>query len=180
MFQLTAPSDDFVTTAPWIFKVDMDIDLPVSDVWNILNDDGAWEHWLPELTKIEWKDTNNRERNSERTVTFKDPLFMILLGGPLKLYEVFDEWEKDKKLSLYLKGLNRPTFLTHKCFQEQFILEVINEKKCKLTRILAVQPGFLTKYLLGCIMYPYVNHFITKKCPRRLLKSIADGKLPRK
>jgi Polyketide cyclase / dehydrase and lipid transport len=160
MFPLSTPTDSFVTTASWIFQHDMTIDLPVHDVWNILNDDGAWSHWLPELTKIEWNDATNRGKDSQRTITLKDPLFMILLCGPLRLQEVFDEYEVNKKLSLYMKGANRPNCFTYKCFQEQFILEPINEKQCTLTRILALEPGFLTKYLLGCIIYPYVKHFI--------------------
>ena len=179
MFPLSPPTETFITTAPWIFKVSTNIDLPVSDVWNILNDDGAWSAWLPELTKIEWKDEIHRERNSERTITFSDPLFKTLLCGPVKLHEVFDDWERNKTLGSYIKGVNRPNFLTYKCFQEKFVLEAINERQCKLTRILALEPGFVTRYVLGCIIYPHIKNHITKQCPDRFMKAVADGKLPR-
>jgi Polyketide cyclase / dehydrase and lipid transport len=178
MFTLTNQNIDFLTTAPWIFQSEMIIDLPVSDVWKILNNDDAWQYWNPEVAKIQWQD-GNRGRNSERTVTYKDPLFMVLLLGPSKLYEVFDEYEHEKKLGFYLKGLNRPNFLTYKSFREQFELEAVSDKQCKLTRIVAAHPGFLTRYALGCVIYPHLQHFLTKKCPERMLKSIAEGKLPR-
>jgi hypothetical protein len=180
MYPLSPPSETFITTAPWIFKVETNIDLPVSEVWDILNDDGAWSAWLPELTKIEWKDEIHREKNSERTITFSDALFNLLLCGSLKLHEVFDDWERDKSLGLYMKGMNRPNFMTYKCFQEKFLLEAINDKQCKVTRVLAMEPGFLTKYVLGCIIYPYIKNHVTKQCPKRFVKAVAEGKLPRK
>ena len=180
MFPLSPPTETFMTTAPWIFTVDTNIDLPVSDVWNILNDDGAWSFWQPELTKIEWKDGVHREQNSERTITFSDPLFQVLLCGSSKLHEVFDDWEREKSLGLYIKGMNRPNFVTYKRFQEKFILEAINERQCKLTRVLAMEPGFVTRYVLGCIVHSHIKNHVIKQCPARLIKAIADGKLPRK
>jgi Polyketide cyclase / dehydrase and lipid transport len=179
MFQLTPQNESFLTTAPWIFQSEMTIDLPVSEVWKILHDDGAWIHWHPEVAKIAWESDTHRELGSERTVTFKDPLFMVLLAGPIKLYEVFDEWEYEKKFGFYMKGLSRPTFLTYKSVREQFQLEAANESHCKLTRTVAVEPGCITKYVLGCIVYPHLEHLFTKKCPERLLNAIAKGKLPR-
>ena len=180
MYPLSPPTGTFISTAPWIFKVDTTIDLPVTDVWNILNDDGSWTIWQPEVAKIEWKDEVHREHNSERVITFSDRLFNFLLFGSVKLHEVFDDWERNKSLGLCIKGMNRPNLLTYKCFQEKFILETINENQCKLTRILAMEPGFFTKYLLGFIIHPHINHHVTKQCPDRLLKAVAVGKLPRK
>ena len=81
MSPLSPPTETFITTAPWVFKVETNIDLSVSDVWNILNDDGAWSAWQPEVSKIEWKDEIHRERDSERVVTYSDPLFNFLLFG---------------------------------------------------------------------------------------------------
>jgi hypothetical protein len=178
IFKLTPQKEEFFAEAPWIFRSETTLDISASDMWKILEDDGAWKYWHPDVAKIDWQDAN-RELNSERIVTLKDPLFMMLLAGPLKLHEVFDVYEKDKKLGMYVKALNRPSFMTYTSFREEFLLEAVDEKQCKVTRTVAVAPAFLSKYVLGCIIYPHTKHALTKKVPEQLVKAISEGKLPR-
>jgi hypothetical protein len=52
---------------------------------------------IPELTNIVWTDKALPYKGSERTVLFKDTLFMILLAGALKIEEHFDVWEEGTK-----------------------------------------------------------------------------------
>lgn len=178
-FKLTLQKEEFVTRAPWIFRSEVTLDIGVSEMWKILQDDGAWKYWHADVAKIDWLDDTKRELNSERVVTLKDPLFMLLLAGPLKLHEVFDVWEYEKKLGMYVKALNRPSFMTYKSFREEFLLEAIGDRQCKLTRTIAIDPSFLSKYVLGCIVYPHAKHHLTKKVPEQLVKAISDGQLPR-
>ena len=177
-FKLTPQNEEFLNTAPWIFRSETVVDVSASEMWNILFDDEAWAYWNPEVAKSEWKDAN-RELNSERVVTIKDTLFMMLLCGPMKLYTVNDVYEKDKKLGLYVKESNVPCFLTNKSFREEFKFEAIGENQCKFTRTVAIAPSFLSKYLMAWLIHPHLKHAFTKKSPERLVKAIAEGKLPR-
>ena len=74
--------------------------------WQIVCDDAAYQHWHPEVTNIEWYD----EEKSGRTIVFKDLLLMILLAGPVKVWEAIDVWEKEgpvKRFSFYISHQNR-------------------------------------------------------------------------
>jgi hypothetical protein len=178
MFELAPNTDSVLTTATWIFRSETEIDLPASDVWQILNDDNAWAIWHPEVTNIVWTGEAPHKKGSERTVVVKDTLFMILLAGPLKIHEVFDVWEEGKKFGFYFKATNRPNLLTFTSGREEFKVEAINDNKCKFTRTIAVEPGFLTRYGLGFIAYPHFKKIFTKKCPDSLVKAVTEGKLP--
>ena len=178
IFKLTPRNGDFLNTAPWIFRSEIVVDVSASAMWNILFDDEAWAFWHTEVAKCEWKDAN-RELNSECTFTIKDTLFMMLLCGPMKLYTVNDVYEKDMKWGFYVKESNIPSFLGNKAVREEFKLEAVSEKQCKFTRIVAMAPSFLSKYLMGWLVYPHLKHAFTKRAPECLVKAIAEGKLPR-
>jgi hypothetical protein len=180
MFTLLPNTESFLTTAPWIFRSETEIDLPASDVWKIITDDDACALWHPEVTNIVWTDKAPHKQGSERTVLFKDTLFMILLAGALKIKEHFDVWEEGTKFQFYFKAMNRPNLLTYNSGREEFKVEAISDKTCKFTRIVALEPGFLTRWVLGFIAYPYLKTMFTQTVPESFVKAVADGRLPRK
>jgi hypothetical protein len=105
---------------------------------------------------------------------------MILLAGALKIEEHFDVWEEGTKFQFYFKAMNRPNILPYKSGREEFKVEAISDKTCKFTRTVALEPGFLTRYVLGFIAYPHMKKMFTQKVPDSLVKAVAEGTLPRK
>lgn len=180
MFTLQPNDASFLTTASWIFKSEIQINLAADTVWQILKDDEAWKIWHPEVAKIDWLDMEGSHRaGCERVVLFKDTLFMILLVGPAKIHEVFDVWEENEKVfGIYFKAINRPSILTYKSAREEFKVQAIDENSCIFTRTVALEPGFLVRNLLGFIVYPRLNNLFTKKCPTRFLEAVEKGRLP--
>jgi hypothetical protein len=76
--------------------------------------------------------------------------------------------------------MNRPHILSYKSGREEFKVEAISDKKSKFIITVALEPGFLTRYVLGFIAYPHMKKMFTQKVPESLLKGVADGTLPRK
>lgn len=108
-------TESIIRTAPWIFRSEVEVDISVDDCWKILMDDSAWQYWHPEVTDIEW-DSKLRDKGASRTVNYRSILLMILLGGPLKIWEHFDIWEEKsdyRRMSFYFQYLSRPSFMTY-------------------------------------------------------------------
>ena len=174
------PSD--IDNAPWVFKTEHEFDIGIAGLWNIITDDRAWEHWHPEVTNIQNKTEPAGGPGSRRTIVFRHWLFMALLAGPIVIDEEFDVWEdKDpnvKRYQLWFPAASRPQFLTYKRAREEFKVEAISENRCKFTRTVALDPGFMTRYALGFIIYPTLRHLFTVRCPQRLATSIENKILP--
>mgnify|MGYP003465599003 CR=1 FL=1 len=93
----------FMDSAPWVFESKVELNVSPQDGWAIVNNDDAWKHWHPEVTKIEWN-----EQKTARTIVFRDTLLMVLLAGPLTMWEEFDVVEDQgpvKKYSMYFHVL---------------------------------------------------------------------------
>jgi hypothetical protein len=172
-FPLQPAPHSLLVEAPWIFRSEILVEgMTVQECWDIILDDGAWAKWHPEVTDIRWKDPT-RGVNAERNVTFKDALFMVLLAGPMVIEEHFDVWDDasdEKKLfSFYFVSFNKPSFLTYRAGREEFRVER-TETGCKFTRVLAVEPSFLTRYVFACLARPRLSNIIERKNPQLFLR----------
>jgi hypothetical protein len=186
-FKFNNVPSSFINKAPWIFRSEVELDILVQDCWNIILNDKAWRHWHPEVTDIKWMDEGKHQKSSERTIIFKDLFFMILLLGPVKLYEHFDIWEDDDNYStkcfgFYVNAATRPSWLTYKALREEFKVEPIGDKtnlninRCKFTRTVAIWPSFLIRYILGWIVHPRLSYLFEKAYPERLIKALQEKK----
>jgi Polyketide cyclase / dehydrase and lipid transport len=172
-FNLAPNTEELLTKATWRFQSKTEIDLPADTVWSILVDDRAWKEWHPEVTEIVWTDEAPHKTGSERTVVFRDPL-----TGPIKFYEEFDVWEEGHRFGIHFTALSLPPFASYKSGREEFKVEAGGEKKCVFTRTVAVEPGFVTRYLAGFLIYPHLKKMVEETCPNRLKEAIANGSLP--
>lgn len=150
----------------------------MDECWKILQDDDAWKEWHPEITNIVWASNERKAGATSRTVKFRDPLFMALLAGPIKIWENFDIWEETptvKRMSFYSPYLNKPNFLSYSALREEFVVEKTGDQTCKFTRKVCVNPSFLNRYVLGFITYPRMASILEQKCPERF-KRVYDKK----
>jgi hypothetical protein len=198
-FNLKFVPESFLKSATWIFTSEVVLnDVSVDDVWKYIimdKDDTAIKYWHPEVSKIEWlrdDEQKQRERGEggvvERIVTYKDWPFMILLAGPVRIHEHFDVWDdhhrdattgatKMRRMGFYFKSLTRPSFLTYTGGREEFKVEQLDGGGgCKFTRIVALEPAFAVRWILGFITYPRLKYVFETKCPRRLLQAFKDNK----
>lgn len=190
-FSLRQVPPSFVNEAPWIFRSELILEnVSVQDCWDIVLDDNNWKHWHPEVTKIEWEGQKSPAAGtvkppggpgSRRVVKFSDSLFDVLLAGPVQLHEHFDVWDESsphkKEFGFYFVGMTRPNFLTYRALRESFMIEEHkNGKGCKFTRIVAVEPSFLTRYLLGFVVYPRLANLFEQLCPLRFQQAIRENK----
>ena len=233
------PPESFLETASWIFRSEVVLEgVSVEQFWDyILTNDDALQQWHPECSKIEWKvqqieneeDSNedkpeNRHRTTtttgggrgaERVVTYKDWPFMILLLGPIQIYEHFDIWEDGgssvnsissssssnvnaatnvpRRYGFYFKAFTRPSFLTYTGGREEFKIEPVyvddggdsgggeggrsgTGSSVKFTRIVALEPAFIVRWILGFIAYPRMKYVFETKCPKRLVEAFQSNK----
>ncbi|KAG7371445.1 hypothetical protein IV203_020015 [Nitzschia inconspicua] len=171
-FSLRKVPESFLNDAPWIFKSELELNIPINDCWKILQDDNAWKDWHPEVRGILWM-TDERAAGTSRTVKFSDPVFNTLLAGPLKIWEDFDVWEDTdtmKRMSFHCPYMSRPNLLTYSALREEFCVVKTGENSCKFTRRVAVQPSFLTRRALGCIVYPRMKSILEVKSPMKFLE----------
>jgi hypothetical protein len=177
-FPLQPVPYSFVREAPWIFRSELCLTLGVDECYKIILDDTAWSKWHPEVTNIVWKDST-RGVGAERSVDFKDWVFMLLLAGPTRIEEHFDVWEDSsddrKRVSFYFASLNRPNFLTYSAAREELIIEK-TEEGCKFTRIVALRPSFATRYLLGWLAHRRFSYVLERKCPQRFVDAFDKKK----
>ena len=225
------PAESFLENASWIFRSEVVLEgVTVEQFWDyVLCDDDALQQWHPECAKIEWKETataeaaaTTTERNSiskddneneqkivknapgvERVVTYKDWPFMILLAGPIQIYEHFDVWEDGRtdvssknnkkktsadvrRFQFYFKAFSRPSFLTYTGGREEFKVEPVyvddngtsssSGSGVKFTRIVALEPAFVVRWVLGFIAYPRMKYVFETKCPKRLVEAFESNK----
>lgn len=187
--------ESFLETAPWIFRSEVTVDMTVDECWKVLLDDNAWGTWHPEVLNVQWKKKDGGggdagsvamkgEAGAERTVVFSDALFNVLLMGSVGIDEKFDVWDDKndnvRRLSFYFQGMTRPNFLTYTAGREEFRVERTGDdgstSTCKFTRIVALEPGFATRYLLGPVAYSRCKHMFEVKCPQRFLAAFGQKK----
>lgn len=168
----------FLDTASWIFRSEVEVNMTVDECWKILLDDGAYAKWHPEVQNVEWQN-GFKGQGAERTVVFSDAVFNVLLAGPTGIREKFDVWEDDpskdvRRFSFFFMSATRPSFLTYTAGREEFRVEKTGDGTCKFTRILAVEPGFATRYLLGPIAHSRLKGLIETKVPARFLAAYGE------
>ena len=155
-----------INTAPWVFKSEIDVDLSIDECWAVVTDDQAWQHWHPEVTDIRNAKEPAGGVGNSRTIVFRP-----CLGGPTPMHEEFDVWEADdeqlKRYQFWFAG-----------GREEFKVQAISSGRCKFTRTVALEPAFVTRYILGWLVYPELKRLFTVQCPQRLVEAIATKLLP--
>lgn len=103
-----------------------------------------------------------------------------------------------RRFGFYFKATTRPSFLTFKSGREEFKVEQVitcreddgDEKEetgsgsnvkhqcvgVKFTRIVALEPAFLTRWVLGFVVHSRLKYVFETKCPRRLLAAFKEDK----
>lgn len=128
-------------------------------------DDNAWQFWHPQVQNIQWK-SDLRAKGSERTVVFSDSLSNMLLFGPTALDETFPVWEEGKSFQLSVKATTKPAALTYRSIREAFVVNSSPDGGSIFTRTVAIDPSFVSRYLLGWLVYPRLKKLFTVDCPR--------------
>lgn len=180
MFRLREEPESFLETAPWIFRSEVELDISVEACFQILLDDKAWRIWHPEVTNIQWQTSKPIQKDSVRTVLYKDWLSYLLLGGPITMeekYDTFDDSGSTKRFAVSYTAISRPACMVYKACREEFKVQECNGG-CKFIRTVAVDPAFLPRYVFGCLTYPTLKKTFTKKCPERFEKAVRESTLP--
>lgn len=182
LFRLREEPKSFLETAPWIFKSEVELDISVDTCFQILLDDKAWSIWHPEVTNIKWQTLGPIQKDSIRTVMYKDWMSYLLLGGPITMEEKFDSFDDSsattKRFSISFTALSRPACMVYKACREEFQVEENQQGGCKFTRTVAIDPAFLPRYAFGCMTYPTLKKTFAEKCPARLEKAVKEKRLP--
>lgn len=118
---------------------------------------------------------------TERTVVFSDPLSNVLLVGTVRIREKFVVWEDNgddgvRRFSFVTLSMTRPNLFTFRAVRQECRMEKTGEGICRLTRIFACQPGFLTRYVLGPVVHRRFKHMIETKCPALFLAAYGEKK----
>lgn len=155
---------------PWTFQsVNRLPHRSVDDVFSILLDDTALHDWHPQVTNIQWNN-DTRAKGASRTVVFRDPLFTILLAGPLALQEEFDVWDETdtvKTFGFCITATTRPNCLTFRAAREEFKVETDGNGGAIFTRMATFEPSFAVRYVLGFLIYPHLQNLLERECPRK-------------
>lgn len=155
-----------INTAPWVFKSEIELELSIDECWDIVTDDKAWQHWHPEVTDIRNAKEPAGGTGNARTVVFQ-PRF----AGPTLMHEEFDVWESDdeklKRYQFWFAG-----------GREEFKVEAISSSSCRFTRTVALAPTFVTRYVIGWLVYPELKRLFIVQCPQRLKEAITKKLLP--
>jgi hypothetical protein len=181
MFSLDFLTESDLETVPWVFKSELELDISVQECWDIITDNLAYKVWHPEVTDIKNIGPALGKGNS-RTIVLRHWFFSLLLAGPPTITESFDVWEDSdsdmKRRQCWFSSSSRPKFMTYKRAREEFKVEAISENKCKFTRTVGMDPAFMTRYGLGCLVYPILRKLFTVECPERLADAIQNKVLP--
>ena len=188
-FNLRQVDVTFLKTATWIFEMNLELkDVDADTCWKILTSkDDNFQYWHPEVTNITWYD-NGKHRcvGSKRSIVFHDTVFDILLLGGCPLEEHFDIWDDTNYIwGFYMTRIGKPTFLTYTAVREEFRIipkgdngknNGKNNGGCILHRKVAMEPSFLSRYLLGWLAYPRLRNVFEVKCPQRFRQALKEKK----
>jgi len=111
-------------------------ELPVSPdvLFEVFEDPGSWPKWATGISSVEWTSPLPYRVGTTRTVRF---------WGGAEVYEEFIRWDRGREMSFVFYGTSE---LIWKRFAEHYLVEDLNDGRCRLTWTVAYDPaGFFGK-----------------------------------
>ena len=191
MFSIRKVDETFHETAPWKFEFTVELNVSPKRAFGILLDGRGNDYWQPEVIELGWDHSEGKEGGgpgSIRKLKYSSILSKALLFGPVTIHEEFDTWqdgsngEDNTKLHLgwHFAKIGRPAFMMYSAGREDYYVEPIDgdSNKCRLTRKCSFEPSYLSRFLLGCIVYKQMKKELEINPAKKLVQGVNEGALP--
>jgi uncharacterized protein YndB with AHSA1/START domain len=129
MYECRPVDISFVDTAAHRFESVVEINATPEKIFDAFEDADAWPVWALPITNVEWTSPKPFHVGTTRTVT------MI---GNMVGEEEFIAWERGKRMAF---RFNRASSNTTKAFAEDYRVEQLDPGRCRVTWIMAIEPG---------------------------------------
>jgi hypothetical protein len=132
------PTDaSFYDTAPAKFDNSIDVPVPASVVWKILEDDHSWTVWAGVIDDVEWTSPKPFGLGTTRTVT--------MAKGAMIGWEEFIAWEPGKRMGFCfteatMDGIAR--------FAEDWHVTPIDDNNCNVRWVMCMDPKGINKLII--------------------------------
>ncbi len=132
------PTDaSFYDTAPAKFDNSIEVPVPASVVWNILEDDHSWTVWAGVIDDVEWTSPKPFGLGTTRTVT--------MAKGQMIGWEEFIAWEPGKRMGFCFTEASMDSIAR---FAEDWHVTPIDENRCKVRWVMCMDPKGASKFIL--------------------------------
>lgn len=136
-YPMEATDASFYDTAPARFDNSIDISLPASSVWKILEDDHSWTVWAGVIDKVEWTSPKPFGLGTTRTVTMAKGL---MIG-----WEKFIAWDAGKRMGFCfteatMDGVAR--------FAEDWYVTAKEDGTCRVRWIMCMEPKGINRFII--------------------------------
>ena len=99
-FALTESGDEFLASAPVVYRIVTDFPVPPERLWAALTADDAMVSWSRAATGLRWLSPRPFGVGTERELT--------LLRGLVTVKERYYRWDEGKRKSFYVVEASRP------------------------------------------------------------------------
>ena len=128
-YPLEPLDESFFRTAPYVYRLPVELDVPPERVWQSLTSDRALADWGLGLHKLEWTSPRPFGVGTTRTVTF---------WGGMDVFERFTAWEHGRRLGFTFEGT---TELVWRRFAERYDVDDLGDGRCRLTWTVGYEPA---------------------------------------
>ncbi len=127
-YRLEALDASFFDTAPYVYRLPVELDVPPERVWESLTSDRALADWGLGLHRLEWTSPRPFGVGTTREV--------VLPGRAMAVRERFFRWEEGHRTTFYVTEANRPLL---RRFGEDYLVEA-TPAGCRFTWTVALEP----------------------------------------
>ena len=151
------PTDEsFYDVAPARFDNTVDVPIPASVVWKILEDDHSWTVWAGVIDDVEWTSPKPFGLGTTRTVT--------MAKGAMIGWEKFIAWDEGKRMGFCfteatMDGIAR--------FAEDWHVTPKGDNACEVRWVMCMEPKGINRFIIKLFSPVMTFNF------RRYLKSLS-------
>ena len=127
-YPLEPADDDFLASAPHIFRYEKRFAASPDKVWESLTSDASLSTWSSTIKEVKWTSPRPFGVGATREVQPQ--------GGP-RVKERYFRWDEGRRHSFYVERANLPMF---KSLAEDYLVEPAGPDACRFTWTIAADP----------------------------------------
>lgn len=120
--------DEFLTDAPLVIRVAVELPNPPAEVWEVLGSERMWS-WLPVIDRVRWLSPRPLRAGAIR---------QLRLARSVVLDEEFYRWDEQRRATFYVQRATRPLL---RALAEDFVLEPTAGGGTRLDWTMALEPN---------------------------------------
>lgn len=136
-YPLEPLDESFFDTAPYVYRLPVELDVPPERVWESLTSERALADWGLGLHRLEWTSPRPFGVGTTREV--------VLPGRAMAVRERFFRWDEGHRKSFYAAEADRPLL---KRLGEDYLVEA-TATGSRFTWTIAMEPRPRTRLLIG-------------------------------